>query len=173
MAGVTTGDAELREAAVRDPLLADLRRRWEAARGASSFPRSADLDPVDLAAMAGDLLRVEMEAPHPHFRVSWIGTSMVMWFRRDITGMRLDELAPHPHFRLFLDALNRAVSRQAPVELAARVNGENRTGESRVMEFEALLLPLAGDGETIDGLLVACRQQRAAQAQGAPAALSA
>jgi len=156
--------ASLRRAEVADPRLQALLARWRAAGAAGRLPPRAALDPVDLADMAGDLLLVELEPPLGRFRAARVGTSYVLWFRRDITGCLLDELSGHPYFRLFVEALTGALLEERPLSLAAAV-----PDGGRMAAYEALLLPLADDGRRVDAILVACRRAPARTPMPVPA----
>jgi hypothetical protein len=115
------------------------------------FPARADLDPIELKPWLGHLLMVDV-VPQPNhevrFRYRLFGTEFIFYHGADMTGHWLDEIV-NPAFR---------------EELLARYRGVVQDGNLRALSydyligglrhrFQAVLLPLSSDGETVNIVL--------------------
>lgn len=134
-----------------DSRLSGLIGYWAGKRQGRRFPARADFDPLELKPLLGYLLMVDVvRGPEDalRFRYRLFGSEFVFYHGTDMTGRWLDEIA-NPGFRDELLAIYRSVVNQ----------GEPRTLSydylvaDRRHRFQAVLMPLAADGETVNIVL--------------------
>jgi hypothetical protein len=133
----------------------DLRRLyefWKERRGTRLAPSRAELDPVSLRYVLGNLLLVDVLRDPLRFRYRLCGTNIVARAGFDLTGRFVDD-HPEPQFREFALARYRKV-----VELAAPLHDlRNQVFDHRTRRYEVLMLPLSSDGTSVDMVLVAMK----------------
>lgn len=136
--------------AVEAPALRRLLDDWQARRRGKKLPARGDFDPVDLKYLMGKLLLVDVLREPLRFRFRLIGTELVKRAGSDLTGRMLDE-HPDPEFREHVRqrfAITVATRQpQSSIETRLVLDG-------RLRRYEALLLPLASDGEAVDMLMI-------------------
>jgi hypothetical protein len=136
--------------AIQAPLLLRLLEDWEKRRRGRTLPARSDFDPLDLKYMMGKLLLVDILREPLRFRFRLIGTELVKRIGVDVTGKMLDDY-PDPEFREHMrERYTAAVTTRQPL-------GSSQTRlvlDGRLRRYEALLLPLASDGETVDMLMI-------------------
>ena len=137
-------------AALTAPMLHELFEHWQGLHRGRALPARADLDPTAIKPMLPYLYMVDVSYQPLRFRYRLVGTAMVEFTGRDVTGRFVDEetygAALAPIRRLF----------EIVVETRGPVGGRGRTvwiqgGEWR--EVESLVLPMSSDGTVIDILL--------------------
>lgn len=142
--------------AIADARLVRLLREWDGWRGGRTLPARTDFKPEMLGYLLGNLLLFDIERPAapdsmPRFRYRLFGSSIAAFRDFDLTGRCLDE---HPDsvfgIRAHLVCLQ-SVQERLPV----RVRAAGRTTDGLSINFEALMLPLAEDGEVPDRMLAA------------------
>ena len=135
---------------VRDPGLARLWAYWDEKRGTREFPARADIDPLDLGYVLGNVILVDVFHGPMRFRIRLYGSNIVHRVNFDMTGRYLDE-HPCPEFRAKVEREWRQAveSRQITHVMV------DEWMDDRRVRFEALRLPLSTDGHIIDMLLVA------------------
>jgi hypothetical protein len=132
------------------PTLKRLLAYWERQRAGRKLPSRRDIDPADIRYALGFICIADIERGPPlRFRFRLDGTIQARYFGVDMTGWYLDEF-PDPEYR---------VSAQAAFEEAAAAarplyHRRNMEKDGRLYRYEVLYLPLGGDGETVDMLLV-------------------
>jgi len=132
------------------PKLLRLYQYWANKRGERRMPSRADLDPIDIRFAIGDVILADVldETP-PRFRIRLHGTNLSERTRFDLTGKMLDDM-PAPEFRdLSRRSFNKVVRTREPLHAVA-----NRLLDGQMHRYEAIILPLSGDGERVDRLLV-------------------
>lgn len=139
---------------IGDPLLARLLRDWMAWRGHRALPARADFQPEDLRYLLGRLFLFDVVQAGDaglRFRYRLFGSQIAAYRGYDLTGKFIDE-HPDPDFagRAQLAYL-RAIAEASP--LWAKIDGVSSSGQQS--RFEALILPLAGDGAKPDMVLSA------------------
>jgi len=136
---------------IRNPRLLRLYDYWTQRRGARRYPARADLDPLDMSYLLGELVILDVHYAPLRFKYRLHGTKLVTRTGFDMTGKWVDEW-PTPQYRA---RLLRAYT--ATVEAGASQRGERRIyDDGRLRQYEFLILPLAPNGSTkIDKLLVA------------------
>jgi hypothetical protein len=98
----------------------------------------------------GDVILIDVldETP-PRFRIRLHGTNLSERTNFDLTGKMLDEM-PAPEFReLSTRSFRKVLRTRAPLHaLAARLL------DGRMQRYEAIIMPLSGDGERVDRLIL-------------------
>jgi hypothetical protein len=132
------------------PGLQRLYQYWSDKRGERTMPSRADLDPLDITFVIGDVILADVidETP-PRFRIRLHGTNLSERTNFDLTGKMLDEM-PAPEFRdLSRRSFTKVVRTREPLHALAE-----RVIDGRTQHYEAIVLPLSGDGERVDRLLI-------------------
>jgi hypothetical protein len=132
------------------PKLQQLYQYWVEKRGERLMPARADLDPIDIRFAIGDVILADVldETP-PRFRIRLHGTNLSERTNFDLTGKMLDEM-PAPEFRdLSHRSFTKVVSTREPLHALSE-----RPLDGRTQRYEAIILPLSGDGERVDRLLI-------------------
>lgn len=126
------GAAEISSPALRDLYLYWL-EKWQGAR----MPARADIEPLEIPTLLPVVYLVDIEGDPRRFRFRLIGTRIVAWFGRDLTGGYLSD---------------QLVARYAEVADSGRPAYDALyapSKEGRHGFYQRLLLPLAGeDGGT-------------------------
>jgi len=135
---------------IRHPKLRQLYAYWDGKRGERPMPARADLDPVDIRFVLGDVVLADViDGEPPRFRIRVHGSNLVDRVHSELTGKMLDEM-PAPEFRDLVTRSFRKVVRTKEWlhVLAARLL------DGRMQRYEAIILPLSSDGERVDRLIV-------------------
>lgn len=142
---------------IADRRLQALYAYWEKERGDRALPSRTDIDPAALRFLLGHLILVDVLRDPLQFRVRLQGTEVEWWMGGDLTGKALDQLQSPALRALALECLKTAVERAAPFCKL----GEETVGDLP-RRYEALLLPLANDGASVNMVLAAvlCRDDR-------------
>jgi len=142
-----------------DSRLRDLLAYWRdkcASHGdGRRFPARADIDPLDLRSLLGNINLIDVVRPDPitgdmpiRFRYRLFGSEFVFYHGGDLTGVWVDEI-PNPVYREQLNALYMVVVNKGATPMVSY----DYLLESRRHRFQAIILPLASDGETVDMIL--------------------
>jgi hypothetical protein len=136
--------------AIKHSKLRQLYDYWLEKRGDRAMPARADLDPIDIRFVIGDVILVDVvDDKPPRFRIRVHGTNLSELTNFDLTGKMLDEM-PVPEFRDLSTRSFRKVVRSAePLQVLAE-----RVLDGRLQRYEAIILPLSGDGKQVDRLMV-------------------
>lgn len=135
---------------INHPRLRRLYDYWDGKRGERPMPARADLDPVDIRFVIGDVVLADViDGEPPHFRIRLHGSNLVDRVHCELTGKMLDEM-PAPEFRDLVTRSFRKVVRtkESLHVLAARLL------DGRMQRYEAIILPLSSDSERVDRLMV-------------------
>lgn len=135
---------------VSDPRLKRLYDYWVEKKGARRMPARADLDPLDMIYVLGDLMLVEViDEAVPRFRIRLHGSNLAARAGYDLTGKILDEL-PHNEFR--------SIVKEAWTEVVATAEPrhclQDAVLDGRLYRYESIVLPLSPDGERVNMELV-------------------
>jgi hypothetical protein len=134
---------------IQNPLLQRLYAYWESCRGSRPMPARADIDPVDMQFILGNLYLVDVMREPLRFRMRLHGTELVRRAGHDLTGKILDTL-PQTDFRASAQRAFTAVVESG----MPRWERQNRTVDNRTLSYESLILPLSQDGVAVEMLLV-------------------
>ena len=143
---------------IEDRELKRLHDYWTKQRGDRSMPARADIDPLAIGYILGHLMLFDV-LPGPGFRIRLQGSELTWWVGRELTGVLLDAL-PQPDLRSLAQAsLEKVVATRAPTHW---IGDHDLDGVWR--HYEALLLPLSGDGASVDVIIAAIRCRNPAAA---------
>lgn len=136
--------------AIKHPRLQRLYDYWSAKRGGREMPARADLDPIDMTFVIGNVILVDVfdETP-PRFRIRLHGTNLSQRVGYELTGKMLDEL-PVTEFRALAQQSFEHVVRTREVLYANR----DRVIDDRFARYETVIMPLSADGARVDRLLI-------------------
>ena len=132
------------------PKIDQFHRYWQRIHpAAGTLPGRQHFDPLEIHPLLPNIWLVDVVRPQLRFRYRLVGTRIAEAVGRDTTGMWLDEVHPdlHPgsqtyeHYLSVADQGRPSWRRGRPVFMAY---------SERCAEIERLLLPLAGDGKTVD-----------------------
>jgi hypothetical protein len=130
-----------------------LRRVWdilEAKRQGRTFLRRSDIDPGELVFVLPLIGLIEVHQPPLRFRHRLVGTGYRDALGFEATGLWTEEW-PHLEQRaLIVRCYVATVEAREAIGFRTEFGGDKKH-----LRYEALLMPLAADGETIDMLFVA------------------
>ena len=131
------------------PKLQRLYDYWSEKRGARAMPSRADIDPLDMRFVIGNVILVDVIAGEPlKFRIRLHGTNLSERVRFDLTGKMLDEM-PQVEFR---NLTRRSFTKVATTKEPLHAYRDLILDERR-RHYETLILPLSGDGDRVDMIL--------------------
>ena len=136
-------------------------KHWEAARGAATLPKLADLD-LSLLEELGDacfLLMVGSEEGEPRFR--YLGRDLMAQVGRDLTGRVLSDTPTSSLLARVLGHYVEATQRQKPVGISGRFQAPG--GE--LLLYRGILLPFASEEGAVEAILGCYRWRAARQAR--------
>ena len=125
--------------------LRDLLAFWQQHRGGAVLPARAAFDPLQLRPHLGWLSLARVEPDRRDLRYRLVGTNVVDWHGRDITGQLASQALPPPMPGLLMFL----VEHPRPVRLHGRISWRDKGH----LDYEMLALPLADDGVTVDQML--------------------
>jgi hypothetical protein len=122
---------------------------WRSKLGARGMPARADIDPLELGFIIGNVILVDVTAGEPlRFRIRLHGTNLTERAGYELTGKLLDEL-PQPEFR---ELARLSFSKVAQTGEPLRVR-RDRMLDGRSRRYETIILPLSSGGTQVDMLL--------------------
>ncbi len=130
---------------IRHPNLVRLYRHWDEVRRGRSMPSRADVDPLSLPELLGNLILIDVLREPLRFRYRLIGSRLTERMKRDMTGKFFDDV-PEPVYRDRLyDWHGGVVAEKVP-----RAGVTARRLLDRWEPYEILSLPLSADGTNVD-----------------------
>ena len=143
---------------IAEPQLRDLYLYWTGKRGERQFPARADIVPEDIGKLLPFVLLLDVLEGGRHLRFRLVGTDAAAGI--DPTGKLMHEAVPDGIYRDHITALFRrgATGPGALYSRSSYAYGDVEGPRS----ISRLFMPLAGDGETIDMMLVGQMADRAA-----------
>jgi hypothetical protein len=135
---------------IENESLRRLHAYWDEKRRGRRFPARADIDPLELGFVLGNLTLIDVLTDPPRFRVRLQGSLAASRLGYDMTGKFVDEV-PDPEFRRIMLETYRAVVERGEPMRAVR----EQMYDSKTHRYEIVWLPLSDDGATIN-MLVAC-----------------
>jgi hypothetical protein len=135
------------------PQLQHIANVWEERRGLRSMPARSSLTLRDLACALPQLSIVDVvtQGYSTRFKVRLMGSELDQ-ILAPMTGRFIDEAVPPPHSDRWASFLSGALKHRAPIRALSRAEYRDR----RLYLVEALVAPLADDGENADKVLIAC-----------------
>ena len=142
-----------------DERLRQLYAYWCERCAGRPMPARTDIDPLDFRYILGNIVLLGVERdpssanPGPagamRFRVRLQGTKIVQRLGFDLTGRTLDDLAM-PAFRALITSAVAEVATEGVPLLRQR----NMVMDNRLLCYEALILPFAGERGTVDTVMI-------------------
>lgn len=138
---------------IEDSRLQRLAAYWDSRRAGRPMPARADIDPLGMGYILGNLTLVEVRhgGPQLQFRFRLFGVNLVEDMGFDPTGQDLDTY-PRPEMA---EILRVSYTEVAETGRPFRRRRHRLVMDGRLFENESLLLPLSDDGRRVDMLLVA------------------
>ena len=145
--------------AIDDLRLRALYDYWQRKRGDRALPSRADIDPIELKDLLGNLFLVDVNYQPLSFRYRLAGTNIVQVLGRELTGRTADELDGLPISpQLIKKHFSEVVLSREPSYKVLDV-----IVDSGPIVYRRLLLPLSPDGGTVNMLLGGAVHQPAAK----------
>jgi hypothetical protein len=139
-------------APIASPDLHRLYDYWRARCRDGRLPARADIDPLELPYVLGNLLLVDVLREPLRFRYRLVGTNLAGRLPFDMTGRMVDEHPDAEFRRVALGVYAQVASTGKPIGVHRDV-----MIDKRVRRYDALHLPLAADGTAVDMILVGMR----------------
>ena len=135
--------------AIEHPKLQQLFDYWASKSGERKMPSRADIDPLDLTFIIGNVILVDVIEGDPlRFRIRLHGTNLTERVGYELTGKMLDEL-PQAEFReLSRLSFTKVANSGKPLQ-----GRRDRILDGRSRRYETIILPLSGDDARVDMLL--------------------
>ena len=124
----------------RHPDLLRLLEYWRGKRGGRSFPRRADVDPLDLSFMLARIALTDVHDDPRRYRMRVIGSWWTQLSGLELTGTWVDDWPLASIRKLTVDTYEAVISGRAP--LCAR---RDAWMDEKKLSYEILLLPLSED----------------------------
>lgn len=133
-----------------DTRIADLVALWRSRRDGDALPARRDIEPYDIVQLLPDIMLIDVTHPGPEFSYRLVGTREVEFRGYDPTGRSVrDAFAGFDGN--FCDGNYRSVvERRNPVYIVEYAP----TKLGAVARRETVFLPFAGDGKTVDIVMV-------------------
>jgi hypothetical protein len=135
---------------ITHPKLRRLYEYWETKRGARAMPSRADLDPIEMTFVIGNIILVDVIDGEPlRFRIRLHGTNLSQRVGYELTGKMLDDLPVNEFRQLAHESFTRVATSGEPIH-----GRRDRVIDGRFARYETVIMPLSGDGKSVDRLLV-------------------
>jgi len=147
---------------IADPQIRRFVEYWQGKRGAARYPSRAALDPIDFRYVLGDVVIIEAKRAAPGSQFPWlfryrlIGTNVVSRDGYDLTNKSLDDLPEAEYRERVRTTWNAVCDSGMPAHHIRNLHLDNR-----VRCYEAVVLPLASNGDDID-MLISVQRETAA-----------
>lgn len=135
----------------RHSILQRILEYWNQRRGDREFPARRDIDPVEFGYALGHVSLIEVQYAPLRFRFRLVPSAISHYLGYEMTGKYADEIR-EPELKAFLVArYTKVVNQRRPLaEMGDHIL------DGRRWRHQAIYLPLAADGTTID-MLLSCR----------------
>lgn len=142
--------------AIAEPELRALYHYWSEKRGTRAYPSRADIQPEEIKRLLPYVLLLDVLDGGRHLRFRLVGTDAASGI--DPTGKLLHEAAPEGVYRDHVCALfGRGAAGPGAMYSRASYAYADAPGPRSISR---VFLPLAGDGETIDMLMIGQKASR-------------
>src|SRR5258706_15696691 len=134
-------------------VLKAVKRYWADKRGGRPMPSRQDIDPKEIKSLLPQVMLVDVLEGGGDFRYRLLGSKLLPYFPGEAAGQMMSvALAP---FGLVTLEATLAVYRAVAIErIPLRITGPGETFAQRAKYFEAILCPLAGEGEKSNKIFV-------------------
>jgi hypothetical protein len=134
---------------IKHPKLQQLYDYWASKRGDRKMPARADIDPLGMGFIMGNLILIDVIAGTPlGFRIRLHGTNLTELVRYELSGKMLDEM-PQVEFRdLTRQSFTKVCNTGEPLHAT-----RDRILHDQSRRYETVILPMSSDDSRIDMLL--------------------
>jgi hypothetical protein len=134
---------------IKHPKLQQLYDYWASKRGGRKMPSRADIDPLGMAFIMGNLILIDVIAGTPlGFRIRLHGTRLSELVQFELTGKMLDEM-PQAEFRnLTRQSFTKVCNTGEPLHAM-----RDRILHDEPRRYETVILPMSSDDSRVDMLL--------------------
>jgi len=134
---------------IAHPKLQRLYQYWTEKRCARSMPARADIDPLEMRFVVGNVILIDVIAgTPPSFRIRLHGTRLAEHAGYELTGKMLDDM-PEEEFRnLWRASGNEVVGTKQPLHAQ-----RDRILDGRLRRYEVIILPLSSNDNDVDMIL--------------------
>jgi len=134
---------------------------WREKKGDRALPARGDIDPLDLTAYLPRVMMAEVSYEPLEFRYRVVGTGVFKMHGEELTRKRARDLQPPEFGALIHSHYCAVIARRVPLLHVIQLDTDETT-----TSYARIILPLAGDGMTIDRLLtVECYENNLADLQ--------
>jgi hypothetical protein len=133
-----------------DARIGELYGLWKSKCADGRLPSRRDIHPREMVVQLPNIMLVDVVRPGPRFRYALVGTGQVAQRGMDPTGKWLDEVRSGP------DGSHCDGNYRYVVNTGSHLfdNSVEPTTLGNMAEAQAIFLPLAGDGKTVDTVMV-------------------
>jgi hypothetical protein len=133
-----------------NPSLQRLFVYWDAKRAGGRLPGRADIDPLELGFILGNVLLVEVVGGDPiRFRIRVHGTNLAQRAGYELTGKMLDELPINQFRALARDSFTAVATSGEPFHSC-----RDRILDGKRHRYETMMLPLFDETGRVNMLLI-------------------
>jgi hypothetical protein len=140
--------------APRDPDLRALHKLWLAKRGDRRLPSRADFDPSEFKSLLQDFFVYDVGPTDGSFTVRLIGDRLRNFIGSNVRGKSAGSAFQAEGTAALVRILNSAAKQRTPI---FRTGQAYFSRDRSYQQFEACLLPVSADGETVNMILGAVR----------------
>jgi len=135
---------------IAHPNLRRLYEYWVEKRGERDMPARANIDPLDITYIVGNVIMVDVIEGDPlRFRIRLHGTNLAQRVGYELTGKMLDELPINDFRALAQQSFSWVATKRQPLH-----SRRDRIIDGRFAKYETVIMPLSDDGERVNRLLV-------------------
>jgi hypothetical protein len=135
--------------APRDPTLRALCEYWDSLRAGRPMPGRTDIDPAKIPRLLPHIMMYTV-VPGGGYAIRLVGESIVSFVGVNATGQAAGSTMPPRAAEILHNILDMVVAERKPTY---RLGKAHWRPDKSYREFEACLLPLSSDGETVDIIL--------------------
>lgn len=146
MFGIVTDFVVLENFEQLAPHLQRLLEYWKSKTLGRKLPARRDIDPVEIPKIMPHLAILDILRDPFDYRYRLTGTKFVEAIGHDRTGMRAREIFKGPALEQTVALIARLAERGVPLAFEGNMHWIDKS----YRHFQALCLPLASDGETVD-----------------------
>lgn len=135
---------------IAHPNLRRLYEYWVEKRGERDMPARANIDPLDITYIVGNVIMVDVIEGDPlRFRIRLHGTNLAQRVGYELTGKMLDELPINDFRALAQQSFSWVANKRQPLH-----SRRDQIIDGRFAKYETVIMPLSDDGERVNRLLV-------------------
>jgi len=132
------------------PPLRRLHDYWQGKRKPGALPGRRDIDPIEIPQLMPQIALVDVLREPLDYRYRLFGTRLVEVMGAERTGKRMREVMSPPAVAASERLIAGLIETREPLAFTGRLFWLDKD----YVAFETLVLPLAGDGETVDMALM-------------------